>query len=484
MAGLVSLKATHGIHASSSRTPHKVAVRHGDRFVTYKQLVDRMRAVTSAALHTLQPFNRVAILSNNSIEYLELLFGLADAGIAVVTINPKSSSKEVVAALYDSDTKVLFVEESLHRREYTSCTDILITINDEYKSWLSKNNKPLPLPLIDDNSIFNIIYSSGTTGAPKGICIPHRTRVMTSLLMVMGKRNAHDDVMFVFASLAYGGGNVPVLATLFNGGTLILATNIHPENILRTIQQYKVTCLYSVPVLTYMLLNSQRIHKYDISSLRSFVSVAAPFSVDLKQKALSVFGNIVYDVFASTECGWISTLTPAMMNSHPSSVGLPVAGCTVRIQREDGTEAEPNEVGEIFSNTLTMFLGYLHSDPVNEFVSVGDLGYKDQDGYLYIVGRKGDMIITGGYNVHPQEVESVLNTCPGITESAVVGIPDEKWGEVVTAFIVGAPEIDPLIHCRNSLASYKIPRKIFYIDSIPKSEVGKILRKDLRKSYK
>ena len=94
------------------------------------------------------------------------------------------------------------------------------------------------------------------------------------------------------------------------------------------------------------------------------------------------------------------------------------------------------------------------------------------------------MIITGGYNVHPQEVESVLNTCPGITESAVVGIPDEKWGEVVTAFIVGAPEIDPLIHCRNSLASYKIPRKIFYIDSIPKSEVGKILRKDLRKSYK
>lgn len=472
-------KATYGIHSSSYRTPHKVAVRYGDRSITYKQLVERIKLVTVAASINLEAYERAAIVSANSIEFIELLFGLVDAGITPVTLNPKNSSREIISSLQDSNTRVLFIEKSLYKEEYSLYIDIVIIFGDNFENWLQQYQGQVAKP--KDNPVYNIIYASGTTGNPRGICISHKTRIMTSLLMPMDHRcMQHDDVMLVFGSLSYGGGNVPVLATLFNGGTVILASMIHPDYILKTIEQYSVTCLYSLPSITYMLLNSDRIEKYDISSLKSFVSIAAPFNADLKQRALKAFGKIVYDVFASTECGPISTATPAMIETHPTSVGMPVTGCIVVIRKNDGSECQPMEVGEIFCNNLTIFSSYLNSPQPEGFVSVGDLGYKDQDGFIYLVGRKNDMINTSGYNVYPEEVETVINSCPGVIESAVIGLPNEKYGEVVTAYIVGQPTVDFNQYCKDNLAKYKIPKKVIKVESIPKTESGKILRKKLR----
>jgi acyl-CoA synthetase (AMP-forming)/AMP-acid ligase II len=290
--------------------------------------------------------------------------------------------------------------------------------------------------------------------------------------------------MLCISSLSNGGGNGSALATLNSGGTIILATQVHPDYIMRMIEQHKVTTMIAVPTVTSLIVNTPSCHKYDRSSLRSVISIAAPFVPELKLKALEFFGNIVYDVLGTTECGAITVQTPEQMKTHLSSVGQAVCGSIVKIIKEDGEVAEPYEVGEITSQTLSMFSGYLNKGGFDQFVSAGDLGYMDEDNYVYIVGRKNDMIITGGNNVYPEEVEAVLNSCPGVIESAVIGTPDDRWGEIVTAFVVGMPMADLYELCKNNLANYKIPRKLTFVDSIPKNEAGKILRKNLRNSYK
>ena len=490
MAKPKQLKVTNGIHSSSSRTPDKVAVRHGDRFVTYKQLTDAMRRVSYAAFTDIRFQGNAAIIANNSIEFLEILLGLGDVGVPVITINPKSTPREIIAALTQCKVNVIFIDKKLYREEFKALAELVITIGEEYKSWLLEHNPLTMYPQISDDATFNIVYSSGTTGKPKGIIISHKSRTMSFIQMALDFGwSTVDEVMLCFASLSNGGGNASAIAILNNGGTIILATQVHPDYIMRMIETHKVTSMFTVPAVTDMIVTTPSCHKYDISSLRSIVSIAAPFPTLLKDKAVELFGNKIYDLYGTTEHGPVTVLRPNDFKRGIDSVGVPVTGCVVEIRREDGSIADVGEVGEIFASGQTGFSGYYMDTHTtrydlitvdNEFVSAGDLGYIGQDGFLRIVGRKNDMIITGGNNVYPEEVEAVLNSCPGIIESAVIGTPDDRWGEIVTAFIVGMPMTDPYEYCKDNLASYKIPRKVSYVDSIPKNETGKILRRKLR----
>lgn len=489
MNEIVSLKATHGIHSSSKRQPDKTAVIFGDRCVTYSKLVSRMKKVSYAGFIDIHFQGNAAIVAQNSIEYLEVLLGLADVGVPVATINPKSTEREVLSALCDCSASVLFIDKKLYKESYSKVCKLVITFGEEYEQWVSKHNEIKQYPFVPDHTTFAIVYSSGTTGAPKGIKHSHRSRTMISFTMAIDYNcMSNEDIMLALASLSNGGGCSTTLACLNNGGTLVLGTQVHPDYMMRMIEVHKVTCAFIVPTLLHLILNTESCYKYNKTSLRSVFSSAAPFNAELKRKAIEFFGDIVYDVYASTECGPVSVLKPKDFRYGIHSVGIPVSGSTIEIRKEDGTIAGVGEVGEIYAKTLTLFNGYLTNtsnimnlkEVDNEFVSAGDLGYVGWDGFLYIVGRKSDMIITGGNNVYPEDVESIINSCPGVIESAVVGVPDEKWGEVVTAYIVGQPTTDLLEHCKNNLANYKIPRNVNYVDSIPKSETGKILRKELR----
>lgn len=483
MHGVVPLKATHGLHSASKRQPDKTAVIFGARSVSYCELTARMARVTTAATML---SGTAAIVATNKIEYLEVLLGLADAGIPVATINPKGSKREVVNALRDCRPVILFIDEKLYHDEYLEICSTVITFGEQYDIWLSQHQPISDYPYIDDSTTFAIVYSSGTTGAPKGIKHSHRSRMMISYTMAIDYNcMKEDDTILAVASLSNGGGCSVVLACLNNGGTVVFGTQVHPDYLMRMVEQYKVTCAFLVPTLLHIIVNTPSCHRYDRSSLRGVFSSAAPLSADLKLTAAEFFGDVVYDVYASTECGPVSVLKPKMLKAFPGSVGVSVSGAYIEIRREDGTKADVGEVGEVFAKTLTLFSGYMSADPPDcDFISAGDLGYVDSNQTLYIVGRKSDMIITGGHNVYPEEVEAVINNCPGVKESAVIGTPDDKWGEIVTAFIVGDPEIDPVLHCRSDLATYKIPRKIFYVESIPRNDAGKILRKNLRNYYK
>ncbi|MDC3266367.1 acyl--CoA ligase [bacterium] len=490
MNEIVSLKATHGLHSASKRQPDKTAVIFGARSVTYGELTSRMKRVSYAGFIDIRFQGNAAIVAQNSVEYLEVLLGLADVGVPVATINPKSTEREVLLALNDCSASVLFIDKKLYKESYSKVCKLVITFGEEYEEWISKHQEIKQYPFVPDSTTFAIVYSSGTTGAPKGIKHSHRSRTMISLTMAVdydGMKS--DDIMLALASLSNGGGCSTALACLTNGGTLVLGTQVHPDYMMRMIEQHRVTCAFIVPTLLHIIVNTQSCYQYDRSSLRCVFSSAAPFSANLKRKAIEFFGNIVYDVYASTECGPVSVLKPKNFQRAIHSVGQPVSGSTIEIRKEDGTIAGVGDVGEIYAKTLTLFNGYLtnsnstnvnlkHVD--NEFVSAGDLGYIGWDGYLYIVGRKSDMIITGGNNVYPEELESVINSCPGVIESAVVGMLHDRWGEVVVAFVVGTPTVDLFEYCRDNLASYKLPRKVNYVDSIPKSETGKILRRQLR----
>jgi acyl-CoA synthetase (AMP-forming)/AMP-acid ligase II len=491
MHEIIPLKASHGIHSASKRQPDKTAVIFGARSVSYKELISNMRKVSYAAFTNMPFQGNIAILAQNSVEYLEVLLGAADVGVPVATINPKSTVREVTAALKDCKAKVLFVDEKLFREVYKDTVDVVITFGEKYIQWRDKHQEISRYPFIADSTIFSIVYSSGTTGEPKGIKHSHRLKTMISYTMALDYNcMREDDVMLALASLSNGGGCGTALACLNNGGTLVLGSQVHPEYMMRMIEQHKVTCAFIVPTLLHVILNTESCNKYDKSSLKAVFSSAAPFDRPLKKKAIQFFGNILYDIYASTECGPVSVLKPKDFEHGLCSVGVPVSGCTIEIRREDGSVADMSEAGEVFAKTLTLCSGYVkndlnpHTNPSevdSEFVSAGDLGYIGWDGYLYLIGRKSDMIISAGNNIHPEEVEAVLNNCPGIIESAVIGTPDDRWGEIVTAYIVGVPATDPLEYCRKYLGSYKVPRKVVYVDEIPKSEIGKILRKKLRK---
>lgn len=446
-----------------------------------------MGRVSSAAIANPLFRGNVAIIANNSIEYVEALLGITDVGTTVATINPKSTPIEVTKILADCGARVLLIDPELYREEYGRLVDQVITFGDQYSRWRDSYQE-LPLdkyPIFDDSTIFSIVYTSGTTGSPKGLTHSHRKWMMLSLTMALDyNRMREGDITLTLASLSNGYGWGTSLVCLNSGGTVILGTQVHPDYIMRMIEQHKVTTMYTVPAVLNMIVNTRSVPKYNIGSLTGIISSSSFLPVDTKLKAIKLFGNIVYDQYASTECGPVAVAGPSLINKHPTAVGYPIYGSTIQIRRSDGHLAEPDEVGQIFAETLTMHSGLVNQGPPDRFISVGDLGYKDPSGLLYVVGRQDDMIITGGNKVHPEEVEAIINSCPGVVESAVVGIRDDIMGETVQAFIVGEPEIDIKQYCRQYLIQYKIPTQIQFLDSIPRTNTGKIVRGKLRNFYK
>jgi fatty-acyl-CoA synthase len=250
---------------------------------------------------------------------------------------------------------------------------------------------------------------------------------------------------------------------------------------MRTIEQEKVTCMLVVPSILRLILRDITSHRYDVSSLTSIVVGSTTFPPLLKGKAINFFGDIVYDLYASTECGPITLLRPSQKYMHRATVGRTVIGSTIKVIN-NGIECKPLEVGEIHAKTMTMFSGYTDTNNANaetQMIATGDLGYVDEENYLHFVGRADDVIISGGTNIYPEEIENIINECPGVEESAVIGLADDNRGEIVAAFIVGTPIVDPIQYCRDNLTPYKIPKKIFYVDSIPRNSTGKILRRSL-----
>ncbi len=490
----------NAIRAACARDPAKTAIIHGDRTRSYSDLVERIDALRDAAIADLGIVKgeAVALVARNCIEYLEIVAGIPDAGAAVATLNPRMTPAEITVAIDDTRARVVIADApgvALVGAAGIDPSIRVIALGGEYEALLAAAGIPAMLPRIEEWDCWTIPYTSGTTGQPKGVMLSHRSRMLVGLVSgVEFGCFGYDDKFLAMTPMNHGGGLGFPAASLASGGTVEILDKFDPLETLDRLKHGGITGIFMVPTHFQMIfeLPPEVIEPYRRPPLRAIIANAAPLSQAMKEKIVPWFGETVLnEIYGATESGLVCNMRPAWQLLKERCVGTPMPHVHVQIRRNDGSACAVDEVGELFSRSPMHFNGYWHRDDETaatlqgDWLSVGDLAKRDSDGFLYIVDRKKDMVISGGVNIYPREIEEVLVRHPSILEVAVVGMPDERWGESLKTFAVlragAALEAGDLAaFCEGKLTPYKIPRLLEVIDALPRNANGKILKRELR----
>jgi long-chain acyl-CoA synthetase len=483
-----------------TRNPGKIAVVHGGRSRTYHDFVARMDHITRAIVGTskLRRGQNAAIVSRNCIEYLELILGVPEAGVPMATLSPRLTPSEIRAICDDAQARVLFADTTLAaalRATKFKTVERVIEIGPELEAWIASAPEHLVLPQIHEWDIWTIPYTSGTTGQPKGVMLSHRAR----LLNFFAKAAEYgcyspDDAFLSITPMNHGPGvGFPINALVF-GGSVEVMDRFDPEAVLRRLKHGGFTGVFMVPTHfhEFFALPREVLEQYARPPLKAIICNAAPLPQQLKPRILDYFGPVLHELYSSTETSLVCNLRPADQLRKQRCVGLPFAHTLVKIIDAQGKECAHGEIGELYSNSPYIFSGYWNRPEETakvfngHWVGVGDLAKRDEEGFIYIVDRKTDMVISGGVNIYPREVEEVLATHPDIEEAAVVGVPDEKWGERLRLFVVTrsgealtAEQVK--LHCDGKLSPYKIPKDVVLLKALPRNANGKVLKKELRR---
>jgi len=480
--------------------------------LSYSELNDRSSRIANALLAAgARSQSRVAVLDFNSCKYFEVFFGCCKADCTMVGVNARLAAPEVAYVLNDSGAAVLFVGREHYALIETIEAQLgqvgLIVALDgghdrwvSYEAWRDSHGVSDPDLAVDPDHDVIQLYTSGTTGHPKGVCHTHRT---WSLMAAAGRaagwgRFGPDSVTFVCLPLFHVAGCNLCTLTLNGGGTIVLTRKMDVEEILQFIPQYGVTDTLFVPAMILTIVSHPRAVHTDFSSIRQIAYGAAPIAEDLLRDARALFGCSFVHLYGLTENLGMGTFLPPEMHRPElgklRSCGRAYPGLTLKIVDADGRELAPGQVGEIVVRCGWIMRGYWRNDAATAatvrdgWLHTGDAGYLDSDGYLYIHDRVKDMIVTGGENVYPAEVENALYGHPAIADVAVVGVPDDKWGEAVKAIVVLKPgaSLDAagiLDFARQRIAGYKLPKSIDVIDALPRNASGKVLRRELREQF-
>jgi len=490
-----------GLHASADRTPRKPALVCDGVTRSYAELAARVRRACGGALALgLRPGDRVAIFAPNCIEYPELLCGLSDAGGIVATVNARSTARELEGLLNDCGARLLVVHPSLASVAAAARVPTLertLVLGEEYEAWLAASAPSLPLESIAETDPFTLVYSSGTTGQPKGIVISHRSRTLTFHAMAMEYGcYGPDDLQLGIAPMAHGAGFAFIMASLYFGGTVEVLPKFDPQRVVEKLAREPFTGVFMVPTHFQAIFGLEtavlEAHRGRARALRTIMSNAAALPQAVKEKIVAYWGEgLLHETYGSTEAGIVTNLRPADQLLRRQSVGPPFALTHVRLLDDAGREVPRGEVGELHSRSPYLFNGYWNKPDETAaclkdgWVTAGDLARQDEDGYYYIVDRKKDMVVTGGFNVYPREIEEVLHAHPAVQEAAVIGRPDDYFGEALRAFVVfrkglEASAADLEAHCRAQLAGYKVPKDFRAVESLPRNTGGKVLKTALR----
>ncbi len=495
------LLLSSGLHASAARTPHKTALLCDGAARSYGELSQRVRRLASAATAAgLVSGDRVAVVAPNCIEYPELVCGFSDAGGIVATLSPRLTAREIAEACDDCGARFVVVHPAaadVVGAARFRTVERVIALGEEYEAWLAAATPAMPLVGLDETDAFTLVYSSGTTGKPKGIVISHRSRVLTFHGMAMEYGcYGPDDLQLGIAPMAHGAGFAFIMASLYFGGTVEVLPKFDPELVLKRLGSAPFTGVFMVPAHFHAIFAQERpvLERWrgSCGALRTIMSNASALPYATKQQIVSYWGEgLLHETYGSTEAGVVTNLRPVDQLSRRASVGRAFALNEIRLLDEDGREVAPGEIGELYSRSPYLFEGYFGRPEETAacmrdgWVSAGDLARQDEDGYFYIVDRKKDMVITGGYNVYPREIEEQLHQHPEVLEAAVIGVPDERWGEALVAFVVpraqGAAAAGELErHCRERLAGYKVPKRFLHAGALPRNAGGKVLKNELR----
>lgn len=485
--------------------------------VTFGAFHDRVnRLCNAAAALGLVHGDRIAILSRNRTEYVEV-YGASQSGLIVVPLNWRLAAAELHKLIAHSAPKLIVVDGS-HRdlidtlRPSLPSVEHFVLLGAEAPGWiayenlLSQSSASMPRQLATPDDILALIYTSGTTGAPKGVAISHSAAMGNSRTAANGmlELTERDRTMAVMPLFHVGGMWYHLFPSFSAGCTTLILPEFSPGTVLQEIERRQITNVHLVPTMVGALLAHPGVESASLSSLRVLFYAASSMPPDILRRAMRTFPSCAFaQGYGSTEAGFVTGLdadahrragTPE--GEHLlGSCGKPFPGRAVRLVDDVRSEVEPGGVGEIEVFSPDVMKGYWHNDDATRAVlgadgwlKTGDLGHFDAEGFLYIVDRKNDMVVTGGENVYPTEVEACLYRDADVLEAAVFGIPDPQWVEKVVAAVVlrpgarvGADEL--IARLRSQLAAYKCPKAIYFTTTLPKSAVGKILRKELRKQY-
>lgn len=487
----------------------------GGRKLSYEQLNRRVNALTHAvAAMGVGKGARVALLAKNCPEYVEV-YGLSKGGLIVVPLNWRLAAGELLKLIDHSSPEVLVVDEQ-HLAVAESIRDRLpsvkhlIVLGPARPGWLSYEDllgaavDTEPSVQVEPADVLCLIYTSGTTGAPKGVAMTHAGVIGNCAAAAHELRLSPDDITMAVMPLFHAGGMWYHLFPSFACGTTsLLLSDFEPATILRELEARRITNVHLAPTMIAALLAQPTAATADLSSVKVLFYAASSMPPELLRRAMQTFPRCGFaQGYGSTEAGVVTILgahehrrAMAADGEHLlSSCGRPYPGRSVRLVDDAGNEVPRGMVGEVEVHSADLMRGYWRDDEATArvlkagWLRTGDLARVDEEGLLYIVDRKNDMVITGGENVFPTEVESYLYRDPEIQEAAVFGIPDPVWVERVVAAVVLRPGStatgEELIRrLRVHLAAYKCPKDVFVVNQLPKSAVGKVLRKELRKHF-
>jgi len=499
----VSMTALGSVRLAARRDPARKAVVCGDTTHSYADVVGRSERLRDAALTTLglTKGQHGAIVARNCIEYIEVALGLPDAGIAVATVNPRFTPSEIKAVVESAEARVIFTDAETATAVRAAGFDPAVRIIEfgaEYEALIAAPPKPDSLPVIEEWDVWTIPFTSGTTGLPKGVLLSHRSRILFGLISAAEYGCfGPDDSFLVVTPMAFGGGLAYPLASLAAGGWFEILDRFDAKSTLAKLKRGDFTGIFLVPTHFQMIfeLPEDVLAAHKRPPIRAIISSAAALPQAVKEKIVDYFGDdVLHELYSATEMGVVCNLRPRFQLLKDRCVGTPEPHAQVSIRRDDGSECDPDEVGELWVSSPTLFNGYYNRPEETAkaskdgWVTVGDLARRDADGFLYIVDRKKDMVITGGVNVYPREIEEVLVRHPDILEVAVIGLPDERWGERLLTVAVtrgGRPltAADVTAYCDGKIASFKIPRELELINELPRNANGKILKTELRKRF-
>ncbi len=492
--------------------PQKAAVIFEGDSLTWSELDERVSRLANALIDLgAKRGDHVAILSKNCVEYLETYFGCARSATICTAINYRLTPRELQYVIENSEAKIVIVSDEFLgtleeiRADLTFAEHFVVIGKTpegmkSYDDLLAAASPEAPDIEQHEDDVVLQMYTSGTTGLPKGAMLTHRNLMTNSVGCSLGMQFQPDDCILMVAPLYHMAAGMTSLSTILQGGPILLHRDFNPVAILDDMEGGVVTVVLLIPVMINFLLQMPDIEERDFSNIRGIVYGASPMPVEVLRRAMEIFQCDFIQGYGQTESSAVLCVLRAedhLLEGTPEqlkrlgSAGREVFGTEVRVVDEEGADVEPGQIGEVIGRGANVMKGYWKMPEATEqtlrggWLHTGDLGTVDEDGYVYILDRVKDMIISGGENIYSREVEEVLYMHPAVADAAVIGVPDGQWGESVHAIIVlrdgrEATDDEIIEFTRGRLAGYKRPRSVEFTDTLPRNLSGKVLKKVLR----
>lgn len=490
----------HALRRAETVAIDREALVCGATRLSYRDLGRRLRRVHGAMLDLgIGPGERVAILSFNSIPFAELYCGVSMAGRVQVPLNFRWAEPELAYALEDSGARVLFCDRDPGALG-THVERVVRTDLGEYEALLGAVDPVEFDDSLPEDTLAGLFYTGGTTGVSKGVMLTHRNLVANAWNMQITQPITAEDRYLVMAPMFHAAGSISVLQSMFNGASQVILPGFDPATMLDVIATERITQTLGVPTMVAASVDEQLARPRDVSTFHAYAHGGSPIAIEVLRRGVTAFpGTAFIHLYGTTETSpLISGLADEadlLDTDREKSAGQPVMGCEVVIRDGAGDPVPTGEAGEVTVRGANVMAGYWNKPEQTAaalrdgWYWTGDVGRLDADGYLFLLDRSKDMIISGGENVYCTEVEDALYTHPAVREATVFGIPDDQWGEAVHAVVVlrDGAEADAtalIAHCRSRIAGYKVPRSIeFRTEPLPTSGPGKVLKRELRAPY-